>query len=213
MIAWYDNIPFISWVALKGKCRYCKAPISFKYFLVEFLTAAGFVVFFWQFGLTVQFFAYTTLFCLLVVATFIDFVHQIIPDEITIGGLVAGLLASLAFPQLHSVASYGMGLFYSALGALVGGGSIYLIGFLGSLAFKKEAMGGGDVKFMAMIGAILGWKLVLLIFFVAPFFGSIVGIIIKLRTKQDLIPYGPYLSLATVLCIFWGRNILQWLFW
>jgi leader peptidase (prepilin peptidase)/N-methyltransferase len=90
---------------------------------------------------------------------------------------------------------------------------IYGMGMLGEMAFKKEAMGGGDVKLLAMIGSFIGWKLTLLTFFVAPFFGSIVGIILKMREGKDVIPYGPYLSLAAVFAIFFGEKLLKLLFY
>jgi len=212
-IYWYDNIPLFSYIALGGKCRFCKGGISFRYFLVELLTASLFVGFFLGFGLTAKFFAYTILGCGLIVATFVDFKHQIIPDEISLGGLAVGLMLSFILPQLHGTSSRIQGFLFSGIGALAGGLSIYLIGLLGKLVFRKEAMGGGDVKLMAMIGAFIGWKLVLLVFFVAPFFGAVVGIILKIKSKVELIPYGPYLSLATVICIFWGEDILRRLFY
>jgi len=212
-IYWYDNIPLFSYIALRGKCRFCKGGISFRYFLVELLTASLFIGFFLGFGLTAKFFAYTALGCGLIVATFVDFKHQIIPDEISLGGLAVGLILSFILPQLHETASRMQALLFSSIGALAGGLSIYAIGLLGKMVFRKEAMGGGDVKLMAMIGAFIGWKLVLLVFFVAPFFGAIVGIILKIKNKVELIPYGPYLSLATVICIFWGEDILKRLFY
>jgi len=98
----------------------------------------------------------------------------------------------------------------SVIGVLVGGGSIYLMGTLGEWVFKKEAMGGGDVKLLAMIGAFLGWKLALLTFFIAPFFGAIVGIIEKIRTKDSTIAYGPYLVLGALVSMFWGDWIIRW---
>lgn len=221
-IAWYDNIPFVSFILLTGKCRHCHTRISFRYFLVEFITASLFVLFYYRFGLTPEFFIYISLVSALVVATFIDFEHRIIPDEITLGGLVAGILISLVYPRLHHSQSMFVSwpwwrqVGYSGLqalwGGLAGGGSIYLIGLLGNFAFKKESMGGGDVKLMAMIGAFVGWKLVLLTFFIAPFFGSIVGIILKIKTKAEIIPYGPYLSLAAIISIIWGQEILNYIF-
>lgn len=212
-VLWYDNIPFLSYLALGGKCRFCKKPISFRYFLVEFITASTLLVLYHFFGLTVMFFIYALLSCALIVATFIDFDFQIIPDEITLGGLVVGILLSALFPQLHATSSRVTSLIEAALGILTGGGSIYLIGKFGEMAFKKESMGGGDVKFLAMIGSILGWKLALLIFFLAPFFGAVVGIIAKITKGAEVIPYGPYLSLATFLVMLWGNNILSYLFY
>ena len=142
----------------------------------------------------------------------IDFDFQVIPDSITIGGIVIGILAMFLFPAAIGEASRQKALFNSLLGALIGGGSIYLIGVLGTMAFKKEAMGGGDVKLLAMIGAFLGWKMVLLVFFIAPFFGAFAGTILKLKYKIETIPYGPYISLATFIVIFWGERILRYIF-
>lgn len=212
-VLWYDNIPLVSYLALSGICRFCKKPIAFRYFFVEFLTAALLVILHGKFGLSAHFFIYGILSCALVAATFIDFDFQIIPDEITIGGLGLGIILSIIFPQLHHTSLRMHALIYSILGMLAGGGSIYLIGRFGEIIFKKESMGGGDVKFLAMIGSVLGWKLTLLIFFLAPFFGAVVGIIARLTRGAEVIPYGPYLSLATFLVILWGNRLLAYLFY
>ena len=145
-------------------------------------------------------------------ATFTDFMHFEIPDEITLGGIAAGIILSLIHPPLIGELSTKAAVLNSLLGIAIGGGSIYLTGLLGKAAFKKEAMGFGDVKLMGAIGAFLGWKLVLLTFFMAPFFGSIIGIYLKIKHKQDYIPYGPYLSLAALVAIFLGNEILRFLF-
>lgn len=212
-IYWYDNIPFISYILLGGRCRFCRKHIFWRYFLVEFLTASLLVILYHFLGLSVHFFVYSLLSCALIVATFIDFDFQIIPDEITIGGLVVGVLLSILFPELHQTSSRLTSLINSGLGGLVGGGSIYLIGKFGEIVFRKESMGGGDVKFLAMIGSMVGWKFVLLIFFLAPLFGSIVGIILKLRKGVEIIPYGPYLSLATFFILIFGKEILEKFFY
>ena len=211
-IAWYDNIPFISYILLRGKCRHCGKKIPFRYFLVEMITALTLLVFYVFFGISAKFFVYAALSCALIVSTFIDFDFQIIPDEITLGGLVLGIILSVIFPGLHGVSSRLAGLGQSLLGMLAGGLSIWLIGKLGEFMFKKESMGGGDVKFLAMIGSILGWKAALLIFFIAPFFGAVVGIVMRVKKGAEVIPYGPYLSLATFLVMLWGSNILQFFF-
>jgi leader peptidase (prepilin peptidase) / N-methyltransferase len=211
-VLWYDNIPLVSYIFLGGKCRFCKKSISFRYFLVELTTAALLVVLYGFFGLSVQFFVYGVLTCALIVATFIDFDFFIIPDEITLGGLIIGIVLSAIFPQLHGVLTWSESLIQAGLGILAGGGSIYLIGRFGEIIFKKESMGGGDVKFLAMIGSILGWQMALLIFFLAPFFGAGVGIMAKLTKGAEIIPYGPYLSLATFLVLLWGNNILKYVF-
>ena len=211
-IAWYDNIPFFSYIFLKGKCRSCNRKISFRYFAVELLSAVAFLILFSYFGITVKFWIYSLVTFSLIVVTFIDLEFQIIPDRISIGGLILGIVLSILLPQLHHVYTWKEGLFNSLLGVLAGGGLIYLTGVLGQLAFKKESMGGGDVKLMAMLGAFLGWKMAILIFFLAPFFGAPVGLYLKFAKKYDIIPYGPYISIASLVAMIWGQKILNVLF-
>jgi leader peptidase (prepilin peptidase)/N-methyltransferase len=208
-IHWYDNIPILSYIFLGGKARCCKARISFRYFMVEAITASAFLILFSAFGLTPKFFAYVIMTSGLIIATFVDFEIQEIPDEVSIGGLVVGLILSIAFPSILNETTRLNSLLNSFLGALAGGGMIYAMGMLGEFAFKKEAMGGGDVKLLAMIGAFIGWKFTILTFFLAPVFGGVVGIILKIRYGKDIIPYGPYLSLAAVCSIFFGDKILR----
>ena len=224
-IAWHDNIPLFSYFALGRMCRRCGSLISPRYFIVELLTAIGFVAIFlalWRRQespavITV----YLILFSMLVVSSFIDLELRIIPDEITIGGIFLVPIISLLVPALHNVPQYGRDLFIfhdsSRLGALcacllgmaVGAFLIYATGVAGKLIFRKEAMGMGDVKFIAVIGGLLGWKLVVLVFFVAPVIGSIVGIIVLLKSRDHHIPYGPFLSLATVIIMLFGGEILR----
>ena len=219
-ISWYDNIPVLSYIALGGKCRFCKEKISARYLIVEIITAFIFVFLISQLGLNSVTIIYIALTCALIVATFIDFKYQIIPDEITYGGMIVGIVLSVIFPQLHNTANRLYALGSSLLGLLAGGALIYALATLGTIAFRKKlkeigeesAMGGGDVKYLAMIGAFLGWQGALFVFFIAPFFGGVVGIIEKLRKKADIIPYGPYLSVATVVVIVWGDEILKRLF-
>jgi leader peptidase (prepilin peptidase)/N-methyltransferase len=208
-IPWYDNIPLFSYIALKGRCRFCGARISFSYPLAELLTAVIFLLLFMTFGLTAKFFAYSVLTAALIIATFIDFAIQEIPDEVVVFGFCAGLGFSFLYPSIFGEALRWKGVLASFLGAAAGGGSIFLVGKLGRFIFRREAMGFGDVTLMAMIGSFLGWRLAFLTFFIAPFFGSVVGIIQKLRYGHDVIPYGPYLSLAAVISIFFGDRILR----
>ncbi len=212
-IYWYDNIPLVSFIVLMGRCRFCKTRIPSRYFIVELLTAIVITILFSAFGITPKLLSYAILACGLIVATFVDFEIQEIPDEVSLGGIAAGLILSFAFPSVLDGASRLTGLSNSFIGALAGGASIYLMGFLGELVFKKEAMGGGDVKLLAMIGSFLGWKLVLFTFFVAPIFGSIVGIFLKIKYGREIIPYGPYLSLAALFSIFYGDRLIQFLFY
>jgi len=218
-IPWYDNIPFISYLILRGRCRFCGKGISSRYFLVELITALMFLGLYWHFGLTVILWPYLAMVAGFIVATFVDFEHRIIPDEISIGGMLIGIIFSLFIPQLHDVTVSGRSLVLvhfhslglSLLGVLVGGGSIYLMGLLGDFLFKKESMGGGDVKLMAMIGAFLGWKMAILAFFIAPFFGAVYGVIEKIRVKDTAIAYGPFLVLGSLICLFWGDAIITWI--
>lgn len=211
-IPWYDNIPFLSYICLLGKCRFCKEKISPRYFVVELLSALAFLVLFRYFGFTAKFWIYSLVTFGLIVVTFVDLEFQIILDRVSIGGLVLGIILSVFILDLHGSLTWKHGFIDSVIGALVGGGIIYLTGVLGQLAFKKEAMGGGDVKLMAMLGAFLGWKLVVLIFFLAPFFGTPAGLYIKFVKKHDIIPYGPYISIAGFVVMIWGNKILSLLF-
>jgi len=218
-ITWLENIPFFSYLFLRGRCRYCGKTISPRYFLVELITALSFMGLYEYFGLTGILWPYLVMVSCFIVATFVDFEHRIIPDEVSVGGMFAGLVFSLVFPQLHDVMpfdrplvmvhlhSFGLSLF----GVLIGGGSIYIMGILGDFLFKKESMGGGDVKLLAMVGAFMGWKMALLAFFIAPFFGAVYGIIEKIRTKDTVIAYGPFLVLGALICLFWGDAIIHWI--
>jgi leader peptidase (prepilin peptidase) / N-methyltransferase len=219
-IAWYDNIPLASYVMLTAKCRSCRKPIAFRYFLVELMTAVLFLVFYLTFGFGYAFLTLCVFGTGLIAATFIDIQHRIIPDEISIGGVAAGLLFALVKGIKLAPLAINLRPFAgSLLGAVAGGGVIWLTGFLFDVVYFKllkrppiqgetESMGGGDVKLLAMIGAFLGWKYALLTFFVAPFLGAVVGLVNILVKKDHTIPYGPFLSLAALLCVFWGEKIL-----
>ncbi|MBN1793507.1 MAG: prepilin peptidase [Candidatus Omnitrophica bacterium] len=211
-IRWYDNIPFISFCLLGGRCRHCRGRISFRYFLVELLSALTLLGLFYRFHESVLWVVYALLFYLLIIVSFIDLEFQIIPDEISISGTVVGILLSGIFPYMHHQTTSLAGFLSSITGTVTGGLMIYLIGVFGTMVFKKESMGGGDVKLLAMIGAFLGFKYAILTFFIAPFFGSVIGIIAKLKYKQDIIPYGPFLSLGAVISLLWGEQILFRLF-
>lgn len=223
-IPWYDNIPFLSYILLGGECRFCKGKISLRYLAVELLTAISFVVFFIHYGLTYDFFFYLVLVCSLIVATFVDMQHRIIPDEISIGGMVLGVILNLARGIVLKPLHFSLQpVINSFLGIIIGGGIIYLTGFIFDLVYFKllkkppiqgetSSMGGGDVKLLAMMGAFLGWQKAILIFFIAPFLGVTVGVINLLVKKDHTIPYGPFLSLAAVLSIFWSDKIISLIF-
>jgi len=208
-IKWYDNIPLISWLILGGRCRACREKISFRYWLVELLTAVTFFLFYRYYGIQPVLWPYLVMVSGFIVATFVDFEHRIIPDEISIGGMIVGVAFSLIIPQLQGTHSPFLGVGLSLLGLLVGGGSIYLMGVIGDFVFKKETMGGGDVKLMGMVGAFMGWKYALLTFFLAPFFGAGFGIVEKIRTKDSTIAYGPFLIMGSLVSLFWGDKIIS----
>ena len=302
-IPFFLNIPLLTWLSLRGKCKNCGAPISPRYFAVELLTGLAFLVCqlaFWQQSALVAL-AYCLVLAGLITATFIDFEHFIIPDEITLGGVVAGLLVSILVPQLHGASSWSEGVVYSLLGIAVGGGSVYAVLRLGKILFgrqkiplggetkvvftetalvlpdqevsyeeifyrksdavilqartlelvdrcyrdvvvrlspnllkigdeeinpeamphmevtcselvlPREAMGLGDVKFMAAIGAFLGWKGAVFSLMASSFIGSLVGIVLIVMRKREWssrMPYGPYIALAAIIWMFSGKKIL-----
>ena len=302
-IPWYLNVPLITWLMLRGKCRNCGAPISIRYFLVELLTGVVFLGCWLRFGPVSA--ALALVYCLimagLITATFIDFEHFIIPDEITMGGMVLGFICSFFLPQLHGEVSVPASLKQSLIGMAVGAGLIYLIVRLGKLAFgrhkvslpaetkivftetgvqlpdravpyeeifyrqsdtillkartvelvdrcykdvvvrlspsklrieeeeynpetvphleavsteivlPREAMGFGDVKFMAAIGSFLGWKSVVFSLMVSSGIGSIVGLgLIAIGKRQARLAYGPYIAMAAVIWIFAGPELVRW---
>lgn len=302
-IPWYLNIPLFTWLYLSGKCRNCHAPISARYFLVELLTGVIFLGCWLRFGAVLP--ALALIYCMvmagLIAATFIDFEHLIIPDELTIGGMVVGFICSFFFPVMHGEVSVTDSLEQSLLGMGVGAGIIYLIVRLGKLAFgrqkvilppetriiftetsvqlpdraipyeevfyrqsdtivlqartvelidrcyknvvvrlspallqiederldpetvpwleavsgqivlPREAMGFGDVKFMAAIGAFLGWKSVIFSLMVSSAIGSIIGLsLIAIGRRQARLPYGPYIAMAAAIWIFVGPQAIRW---
>jgi len=204
-IKFYDNFPLISYLLLRGKCRYCKGPISAQYPLVEGITALSSLVLFMRFGPSLSYLIYFAFVAALIVITVIDLYHQIIPDVISLPGIGVGLLASLIIPQIT--------FFDSLIGILLGGGSLFLVATLYQWLFKREGMGGGDVKLLAMIGAFLGWKAVILTILLGSLVGSITGIIVMVMKGKDFkyaIPFGPFLSLGAVIALFYGPRIIDW---
>jgi leader peptidase (prepilin peptidase)/N-methyltransferase len=305
-IPWFLNVPLLTWLSLRGKCKNCAAPISARYFLVELLTGVAFLACWLAFGATSVMLAlvYSGLLAGLITATFIDFEHFIIPDEITLGGMGVGLLCSLLLPALHGEALVTGGMMQSLLGLVVGAGVIYGILRAGKLLFgrqrlalppntrivftetavhlpdqeipyeelfyrrsdtvvlqahtvelvdrgyknvrvrlallgqkleigedqfdpatchhlevvtsevilPREAMGLGDVKFMAAIGAFLGWQATLFALMVSSMIGAAVGIVLILLGKREWssrLPYGPYIAMGAVVWVFAGKEILH----
>jgi leader peptidase (prepilin peptidase)/N-methyltransferase len=306
-IPWYLNIPLVTWLYLRGKCRNCGAAISIRYFLVELLTAVTFMSCWLAFGKQSAWLAlvYAVFLAGLIAATFIDFEHFIIPDEITVGGVVAGFVCSFLLPSLHSETLVSGSLRQSVLGIVAGAGIVYAILRLGKLlfgrqkvtlpadtkiifsetavhlpdkeipyedlfyrrsdaitldartvelvdrcyqearvrltpaslrigeeeldpeevphleavsneiVFPREVMGLGDVKFMAAIGAFLGWQGVVFSLMLSSMIGSVVGVtLIAFRKREwsSRLPYGPYIALAAAIWVFGGKRLVQWWF-
>ena len=211
-IAWFDNIPILSYILLLGKCRKCKSKFSPRYMVVELISGIVYVLLYLHFGLSVKFLAMCYLASSLIVVSFIDLDTYEIPDSITLSGIALGLIISVISPSVMGKTIRLEAGLDSLFGILVGGGIIFILGVLGEFVFKKEAMGGGDVKLLAMIGAFIGWKLAIFTFFLAPFFGAFAGIFMKLKYGKEVIPYGPYLSIAAIIAIFWGEEIIRTIF-
>jgi leader peptidase (prepilin peptidase)/N-methyltransferase len=204
-IKFYDNIPLVSYLLLGRKCRYCHGVISIQYPLVEGVTALSSFLLFVRFGVSWSYFFYFAFVAALIVITVIDLFHQIIPDVISLPGIGVGLLACLIFP--------GLPFLNSLIGMLLGGGSLFVVGTLYQWLFKREGMGGGDVKLLAMIGAFLGWKAVILTILLSSLIGSITGVIVMVARGKDFkyaIPFGPFLSLGAVISLFYGQAIITW---
>jgi leader peptidase (prepilin peptidase)/N-methyltransferase len=241
-IAWYDNLPVLSWLLLRGKCRRCRTRISIRYPLVELLVAALFVIVAvrvlpaealrnpWSHGVAWLDCGVRLLITgALVSLSLIDLDHRILPDPITKSGIVAGpFLAFLAprvqpSPVIDGWRLFGsdslqtmlgtnvVALVHGVLGAIASGLLLWGIGALGSRVFRKPAMGFGDVKMFAAMGAVLGfWSLLAL--FVAVLTGAVIGILVKLAGKGRYIPFGPFLAIGMWIVMLWGERVLSWYF-
>lgn len=206
-LKWYHNIPLVSFVALRGKCAFCKQSISFQYPLIELITGLLFCLTFWFFGLTWHWVFYTAFFCLLLVITVIDLYHMIIPDELSLGGLLLGFFSAFITKDISW--------WDSLLGAALGGGIFLFIAYAYEKLAKQEGLGGGDVKLLGMIGAWLGSKSILFVVIISSALGSVVGLSLMLFQKKKLktaIPFGPFLALGAVIYFFWSKELSQYFF-
>jgi leader peptidase (prepilin peptidase)/N-methyltransferase len=206
-IRFYDNIPVLSYIWLKGRCRNCDASISFRYPMVELITGVVAVGLLFKFGLSLEGLVYFVFISSLLVITFIDLDHQIIPDIITLPGIPIGLVASFVLPQISFKSS--------VLGLLMGGGSLWLVAWAYSLIAKRDGMGGGDIKLLAMIGTLIGWQGVIFTIFASSVMGSVVGItimLIKGKNMKFAIPFGPFLSIGAIAYVFLGSEFIAWYF-
>jgi len=204
-IRWFQNIPVLSFLALRGRCASCGVSISLRYPLIEALSGLFFTLVFYRFGWQAVTLVYWLFVAALIVITFIDLDHQIIPDVISLPGIVVGFLCAFVTPWLSWIDSL--------LGILLGGGSLYLVAVGYEMLTKKEGMGGGDIKLLGMIGAFLGWKAVLPVVFISSLLGTVVGVPLMLAKRADgklAIPFGPFLAAAALLYVFWGPSLIRW---
>ena len=225
-IKFYDNIPLVSFLLLRGKCRNCGEPISWRYPLVELTNAllyVGIVSEFWLGGEAFMMMAFCSS---LIVITVIDYDHMIIPDKITLPGMLVGLTLAPFFMSplgdplpfnldalLPHAGPYLTGFLNSLIGLILGGGLLLSIGWGWEKLRHIEAMGGGDVKLMGMVGSFLGWKGALLTIMLGAFTGSVIGlllIVLKRHKMEKLIPFGPFLAAGALASAFYGPDIVLW---
>jgi len=224
-IAWFDNIPLISYLLLRAKCRHCGLPISIRYPLVELLNGLLYLWSVHEFGLGGETLLAMTLCSSCIVITFVDLDHMIIPDVITLPGMVIGLAVApffmtalmdplpFGFSTVLPDGPYLRGFWNALLGLVAGGAPLFLIGWAWEKLRKIEAMGGGDVKLMGMIGSFLGWKSALLTIMLGAMSGAIVGgtmVALKRHKPENVIPFGPFLAGGALLSLFYGNDILVW---
>jgi leader peptidase (prepilin peptidase)/N-methyltransferase len=201
-LAWYDNIPVVSWLVLRGKCRGCQLPISPMYPIVELLVAALWGWMAWRHGFGLEGLRGAIFGTILIGIAFTDAREYIIPDEFSLGGLVIGLL----FAAAGGLAAFQV----AALGAAVGFALLWLVGAAGTWVFKEEAMGGGDIKMMAMVGAFVGWQGVLLTVFLGALLGTLVFLPLMLMGRKKLVPFGVFLAMGGVAAYLFGPAIFEW---
>jgi leader peptidase (prepilin peptidase) / N-methyltransferase len=231
VIAFYDNIPVLSYLLLGGRCRGCKQHISPRYPAVELATALLFIGVTWQTGVTAVLPFDLAFVSALVALIFIDAEHMILPNAITYPGIAFAIVARIAIPYLMGVPHFDdlpwllEGLFQgwplwaaslggAALGALIGGGSLWLMGWTWEKLRGIEAMGLGDVKMMFMVGAYLGWRLTILTIFIGVFSGSVIGIVVMLvQGRKDLkiyLPFGIFLGIGAIAALLIGQQVVEW---
>lgn len=203
-LRWTDNIPVVSYAMLGGRCRECRTAISIRYPIVELITMGVFLLHYAVIGLDPLLVPRLVFACAMIVLFAIDLEHQLLPNAITLPGIAIGFIASLAFPP---------GPVSSALGILLGGGSLWLIGEAYYRFAGQEGMGGGDVKMLAMIGAFLGWKLVLVTLMLSSILGAVAGLVVVAVKRGGLkyaLPYGTFLALGALAASLYGEQIVAW---
>jgi leader peptidase (prepilin peptidase)/N-methyltransferase len=204
-LPWYDNLPLLSYLLRRGRCRFCGVSFSSRYFLVELITALLAVILVRRFGLTITTLGYFAFSAALVVITFIDLDHRIIPNEISLPGIVLGILFSLVSPV--------MTLGNAVIGAVAGAGVLLAVYWGYYLLMHEEGMGQGDVKLLAMIGAFLGWRAIPFTLFLASSVGAIIGVTLMFLRGADrkmALPFGPFLCFGALCYLFFGEQLIHW---
>jgi leader peptidase (prepilin peptidase)/N-methyltransferase len=204
-IRFWDNVPLVSYLVLRGRCRDCRARISPRYFVVELAAALIPLVLYLKFGLGREIAVYWPLSYVLLFLSFVDLDYRILPDKVTLPGIVVGLIVApltglTTFPE-------------SLIGVLAAGGALYLIALAGTAVFGKESMGGGDIKLAAMLGAFLGWRGAIVFLFVAFLVGAVVGVValaVRRSEGDHTIPFGPFIALGAFITIVWSDAIVRW---
>jgi len=200
-----DNLPVVSFIMLRGRCRGCGTRISRRYPIVEAVNGLAYGLIVWYFGPGGQAVVYAALFSALLVISYIDFDHQIIPDVITLPGIGVGILAaSTLLPT---------GLVNSISGLLLGGGVLLLLAWVSPYLFGKEGMGGGDIKLLAMIGAFLGWQAVILTMLIGAIVGATVGVSLMafhILRRDQYLPFGPFLAFGAIVSMFFYEELFSW---
>lgn len=230
-IAWYDNLPVLSYLILRARCRSCGAGISFRYPAVELLTALLYVAVTWRDGLTPALPFDLIFVSALVALIFIDAAHMLLLDVITLPGIVFALIARVAIPYLsasphfddlpslsagilHGMPLWAISLLGAVIGGLIGGGSLWLMGWVWLKLRHKEAMGLGDVKMLFMVGAYLGWRITILTIFLGALSGSVIGVGHMLykgeRDLQTELPFGVYLGAGAIVALLFGSQLVEW---
>lgn len=211
-IAWYDNLPVLSWFLLRGKCRHCGETFSLRYPLVEAVTGGLFLWIWILYGPSTLTLCYWLMTFGLIWGTGVDLDDYWIPDRVTWGGIAVGFLLSALVPALHGAETSRTGLIPSVVGAVTGFGILWAVGVIGKLMFRKEAMGFGDVKLLGAIGAFLGASAVVFVLFLSALLGSVVGLTLIAMGQRELggrIPFGPYLSAAALIWVLGGDAWMQ----
>jgi leader peptidase (prepilin peptidase)/N-methyltransferase len=204
LLRWYDNVPVLSWLFLRARCRSCGTPVSWQYPVVEVITGALFVLVVWLTPIGPLVFSRLMLVCILIALFGIDLEHQILPNSITLPGIVIGVLLSLIAPP---------GVRDALIGVVLGGGILYAIAGGYYLWRREEGMGMGDVKMLAMIGAFLGWKAVLVTLVLASFSGAIIGLLLmalQRGTMKFALPFGTFLAIGAAIAMLTGDPLIAW---